>query len=70
MNFTDPAGIIAGDGNGGDSGPSTHASGGPPSEPGGDEEEPSRRPWWKINISKDDILTYGTAIAISYGIRE
>ena len=41
-----------------------------PSEgpPGGPKQE--SRPWWKFRISKDDLVTYGLAIAISYGVRE
>jgi hypothetical protein len=37
--------------------------------PGGPDEEESR-PWWKFRISKEDLITYGMAIVISYGIRE
>lgn len=41
----------------------------PEGGPGGPDEEEAR-PWWKLRTSKDDLITYGMAIAISYGIRE
>lgn len=36
----------------------------------GDPEPEDKQPWWKTAFSKDDLIVYGTAIAISYGIRE
>ena len=42
----------------------------PEGGPGGPEEEEEERPWWKPRISKDDLVTYGLAVAISYGVRE
>lgn len=38
--------------------------------PSGGPEPEDSQPWWKIKITKDDLVVYGMAIAISYGIRE
>ena len=42
----------------------------PQEDPTQEPEPDENQPWWKIRITKDDLIVYGTAIAISYGIRE
>ena len=58
---------LAGGGNGDGSSPGLREQEEGPS--GGPEPE-DNQPWWRIRITKDDLVVYGTAIAISYGIRE
>lgn len=60
-------GFLAGGGGGNDSLPDLQQ---PAEGPSGDSEPETKQPWWKFTITKDDIVVYGTAIAISYGIRE
>ena len=58
---------LSGGGNGNNALPDLREEGEGPS---GDPEPEDSQPWWKIKVTKDDLVTYGMAIAISYGIRE